>query len=362
MLAAYVETANEIEKMDALQFFARYGEASRVIRHLAGTPDANAMEVFDLHRRHAKQVTGVIDRAFAQYGSAIRKRELPVNCLLRLVFESGPSHHEQNGRHAPAAVSRESAEPANYIRRKGQCWAVRFGGAEERIYTPDGGFAYLQILVENPTSCFTASELYCQMRRNTGEWGAMSPTTADLAIGEAASVAMGADAVLDDEARTSLGLRLVEIARLLEKANGSTSSTRFEEIQKLNDEKDWLTEELRKAEGRGGRARLLGDDRNRVRNRVCNAIRRSSRTVASTASTPWNASSSWRTRRRGSPHRARVAGPLGVGQGPGLWKPSLGPAHPRASWPGSRRARRSRSAGGDCRHVLSASYDRTVRL
>ena len=48
MIAAYLETANEIEKMDALQFFSRFGEASRVLKHLGGNADATAMSAIPL--------------------------------------------------------------------------------------------------------------------------------------------------------------------------------------------------------------------------------------------------------------------------------------------------------------------------
>ena len=38
MLSAYVETANEVSEMTPLQFFGRCGEASRVLRHIDGSP------------------------------------------------------------------------------------------------------------------------------------------------------------------------------------------------------------------------------------------------------------------------------------------------------------------------------------
>ena len=42
----------------------------------------------------------------------------------------------------------------------------------------------------------------------------------------------------------------------------------------LESDKRWLVSELANAQGLGGEIRKLGDDRNKVRNRVGNAIRR----------------------------------------------------------------------------------------
>ena len=155
MIAAYLETAREIEKMNALQFFTHFGEASRVLRHIGGNPDAAAMEVFDLYRRHAKQVMRVIDQGIAKYGTAIRNRELPASCTLRLVYESG-------GIVATSADGAVAAAPAchphNYMWRKGKCWEIRFNGQEEKIYTPEIGLNYLQTLLQHPSKQFSASE------------------------------------------------------------------------------------------------------------------------------------------------------------------------------------------------------------
>jgi hypothetical protein len=276
MIAAYLETANEIEKMDVLQFFSRFGEASRVLRHIFGNADATAMQVFDLHRRHAKQVTGVIDQAFAKHGAAIRKRELPASCLLRLVYDSGSSGAADG---AQAALTTRTSQPAcastNCIRRKGKCFAIRFDGQEERVYTPDIGFDYLQILLEHPGTLFSASKLDCDVRRGKKELKLRTASLGDFADEEIpVTDGLGADDVLDDEGRENLGTRLAEIEELLPALRESDSPTRLDEIEELEKEKVWITSTLGTARGLKGRKRQLGDERNRVRNRVCNAIRR----------------------------------------------------------------------------------------
>jgi hypothetical protein len=276
MIAAYLETANEIEKMDAHQFFSRFGEASRVLRHIPGNAEATAIQIFDLHRRHAKQVTGVIDKAFADHAAAIRKRELPANCMLRLVYDSGvAAGSDAVDKAIPPEPAVAACSPKNYICRKQKYWAIRFDGQEEKVYTPDIGFGYLQILLEHPGTQFSASKLDCDVRRRTKELRMRIASRADFGEDEApVSAGMGADEILDDEGRQNLNTRLAEIDELIAAAKESDSATRLDEIEELEKEKNWITSELGKSHGLKGRKRQLGDDRNRVRNRVCNAIRR----------------------------------------------------------------------------------------
>ena len=88
MLATYVEMASDICEMTPIDFFGRYGEAARVLRHVDESADSAALKVYELHKRHAKEVADVIERSIAKFAPAIRKRELPESCLLRLVCDS----------------------------------------------------------------------------------------------------------------------------------------------------------------------------------------------------------------------------------------------------------------------------------
>ncbi|MFH1980364.1 MAG: hypothetical protein ABIL58_00840 [Pseudomonadota bacterium] len=269
MLAAYVETANELADLTALDFFGRYGEAARVLKHLNGSPDTIGLQIYELHRRHAKFVTKVVDDAIAQNRSAIRKRQLPSSCLLRLVCDS-------SGVQAGPEVS--DPEPVceladNYICTKGQCWAIRYDGNEEKIYTPDIGFTHLQILLENPAETFSASELDVMARRMTKNELCGSVSAGETPTEEAASVLGQTDAgpVIDEDAVRSYHTRLQEIEGQLENARADND---LGKVDSLLSEKGWIESELENAKGPGGVIRKLGDDRNKVRNRVGNAIRR----------------------------------------------------------------------------------------
>jgi hypothetical protein len=278
MLAAYLETTNEIERMDAAQFFCRFGEASRALRHVGGNPDAAAMQILDLHRRHAKQVTGVIDQAFARYGAAIRKRELPASCMLRLVYDSGPSVGIAIGS-STAGVPEGARPPRNYIFRKGKCWVICFDGQDEKVYTPDIGFNYLQTLLSYPRTQFSAARLDCDVRRRTKELAMRTASPADFGGAAPPHLDLGGDDIIDVDGRETLTARLAEVENLLPIARASDSPTRLDEIEELENEKTWIASELRKGHALTGRPRQLGVERDRVRNRVCNAIRRALKQV-----------------------------------------------------------------------------------
>lgn len=270
MLASYVETSSDIGKMSAVEFFSRYGEASRVLRHLNGSADTTAMHVFEMHQRHARQISKVVDDAIARHAAAIRERRLPASCLLRLVCDS-------SGHTLPpvtlAVTTADTKSPENYCRKKGECWAIRFGGNEERIYTPEMGFYHLQILLENPGTSYSAAELDCAVSRKTkGDIHASVSGAEDYAE-DGVTVLGQSDAgpQLDAKAVQSYRLRIQELTVELEKARNDNDLGKIEDLEK---EKEWITAELTSAHGLGGRVRKLDDDRNRVRNRVCNAIQR----------------------------------------------------------------------------------------
>jgi hypothetical protein len=77
--------------------------------------------------------------------------------------------------------------------------------------------------------------------------------------------------VLDEHAVRSYRIRLNEIENELEEARANNDLGKSDALET---EKGWIESELANAQGLGGAIRKLGDDRNKVRNRVGNAIRR----------------------------------------------------------------------------------------
>ncbi|NQT19505.1 MAG: 7-cyano-7-deazaguanine synthase [Planctomycetes bacterium] len=278
MLASYVEMANDVAEMSALGFFGRYGEASRILKHLNGSPDTTALQLFELHRRHAKCVTDVVDNAIAQHRKAIRKRLLPGSCLLRLVCDSSLAAAGAPVSHQPRSVE---ALPDNFMRLKGEYWAIRFGGNEERIYKPDIGFHYLRVLLQNPGTTFSASKLDCHVRRRIkGTIGAALGVADDFSPDN--SIILGdleGEDVIGPEYEQSLRAYLEEIDEMIAAARESGDLAQVDKIDELEKQKLMIKSMLSKAKGLGGRNRRLGDERNKVRNRVGNAIRRTLKKV-----------------------------------------------------------------------------------
>ena len=82
MLASYVELTQHVATMSEMDFFMRFGEVARIIRHLGGPADQNGRKVYELYRRHAETIGRVIDQGLAQCASQIRTRSLAEGCLL----------------------------------------------------------------------------------------------------------------------------------------------------------------------------------------------------------------------------------------------------------------------------------------
>jgi hypothetical protein len=86
MALAFIRSATAVKQMTDMSFFAKYGEASRVVAFFPESEDTVAGRVFDLHQRHAAAVCRVFDQSVAAYASALRQGNLPQDCLLRLVL------------------------------------------------------------------------------------------------------------------------------------------------------------------------------------------------------------------------------------------------------------------------------------
>ena len=163
----------------------------------------------------------------------------------------------------------------NAIRLKGEYWSIRFGSSEERIYKPDIGFYYLKLLLENPGATFTASQLDCQVRKYLSG-GQGSGDDGNDYTPENSVMLDGSDGqdMIDADYKQSLLSRREEIEGLIEAARESGELDDIDEIDELEKEKLEIDSVLSKAKGYGGRTRKIGDERNKVRNRVCNAVRR----------------------------------------------------------------------------------------
>ena len=252
MVAAYVETANQVASMTPLEYFARLGEISRVLRHIPGSPDATALRIYELHKRHAEQVTGVVDAAIATHAKQIRERILPPSCLLRLVCDSAAAG---DGCSEVAKVVGDQAEAPDFaFRRNGQAWSVRFAGGREFVLLPSKGAAYLQVLLSNRGTAFSVERLATLVARQPVEY----------LLGDAGERS-------DADALSAYRARYEQLKDELEDAQERHDVDAEERIRV---EMEDLQIQIKKDQGLGGRLRKDSDDRERVRKAVRAAIRR----------------------------------------------------------------------------------------
>lgn len=142
MLAVYIDRANRIRKMNLEDFTVSFPEAARVFLYLSGNPTANALKIYDLYKRHAVEICKAIDIVVAKSSSEIREGNLPNDCLIRLVSDTGPF--------IPIKSTTQDEMAENCFFREGEPWRVRFKGKKPFILLPSKGCTYLQQLLSEP--------------------------------------------------------------------------------------------------------------------------------------------------------------------------------------------------------------------
>jgi hypothetical protein len=109
MAECFVRAANEMSSMTEREFLGRFGEVSRIARALAGNADDNARCVYDLHAKHARCVTEVVDRAISRHATELRQGRLPESCLIML---SLPGTCREGEGQSPRTTRRRQQSPS----------------------------------------------------------------------------------------------------------------------------------------------------------------------------------------------------------------------------------------------------------
>ncbi len=156
----------------------------------------------------------------------------------------------------------EGSEPPadNVFRFDGTVWTIRFAGRV--IHLPDAkGLRDLHTLLARPGTAVSAVEL-------------LNPAGGPTA---SAAAGMGADAVLDEAAKTAYRRRLATLDDEIDRAVTRHDDRRAAE---LDAEREALLDELRRYTGLGGRPRRLGDTAERARQAVTARVRHTLRRLA----------------------------------------------------------------------------------
>jgi hypothetical protein len=164
--------------------------------------------------------------------------------------------------------------PRNYIWKKGECWAIRFENGEEKTYKSDIGFYHLQQLLKSPGTGISAAELDRNASIKTkNSLQHLAVKGEDFTENDDVQKLGRFDAgeILDPEAIESCKKRQIKIEEALEVAREKQD---LETIDDLENEMIMINSELTKAQGLNGRSRSIADEKNKIRNRVCTAVKR----------------------------------------------------------------------------------------
>lgn len=89
----YVRTALQINKMNDIQFFARYPELDEVVGYLDLSANESGQKIYQLFQDHAKEVIYVATAKLTEYQKDLIDGSLPDNCLTSMLASR---HHLQN--------------------------------------------------------------------------------------------------------------------------------------------------------------------------------------------------------------------------------------------------------------------------
>ncbi|MEN6537185.1 MAG: 7-cyano-7-deazaguanine synthase [Bryobacteraceae bacterium] len=117
LVESFIRTAADIKAMNEFQLVERFGEVSRVLRHVRPlSADQVAERVVRLHRKHAAEVGGVMESALSSHSSQILEEKLPPTCAIILAVPGKYRHTAQAPKKSdvqpPTTRLRRGARPA----------------------------------------------------------------------------------------------------------------------------------------------------------------------------------------------------------------------------------------------------------
>jgi hypothetical protein len=200
------------------------------------------------------------------------------------------SRHEEEGQQTfgvspqetilppPSSVLPSLAPPLpthNLFRQDGEYWTIRYQGATYRLKDLRG-LHHLAYLLRHPHQEFPAVELASKV---TGAEGDLQPSTRILTPGEREPSTVGfsdAGEVLDSQAKAAYKRRLEELRAEVAEAREFNDLSRAE---KHEEEIEFLTQELARAIGLGGRHRKAASAVERARTNITHAIKAALRKI-----------------------------------------------------------------------------------
>jgi hypothetical protein len=116
MAESYVGRAFKLANMSEQTFFATYGQVFRAISYLPGDPNLNARKLWELHRRHGRDVVSVINEELKRAASLSDTLSRPRSSLLSLIASTsgGETLYRDPIEAEPEAKEQASTDPHDY--------------------------------------------------------------------------------------------------------------------------------------------------------------------------------------------------------------------------------------------------------
>ncbi len=229
---------------------------------------------------NAAQVLSAIARALGELvGSGLERaveERAPemVSADVSETHRNGKANHLMNG-HAASSIEEAAEAHDAMFRREGEYWTIAYGSETFRL-RDSRGLRYISQLLRYPGREFPANEL--EVRSESGDAGLVSSRAAsELTEEELADAGLHSDSagdageVLDVHAKRAYRRRLQELRESLEAAKARDD---FDRACAIEEEISFLTRELSRAVGLGGRDRRAASAAQRSRLNVTRAIRR----------------------------------------------------------------------------------------
>jgi hypothetical protein len=268
MLEGFVERARLVREADDTEFFTRFPDASRVLRHTGLNTDEATRHILDLHRRHGAEVEGVLSHGFKENAEAFHAGRLPDSCLLVLTvpkkYRSAPE--DGDGSQGPTFV------------HEGDFWRVWFGNETSRL-KDSIGMRYIALLLQSPGHEFHSTEL---IRLEAGTLPVQGWLKGDhpsrklrgqvrrLPEGDGAGGATAPSSGLTDR-MTIRGCRR-RLEELEAESSGAHADGETDRELELKEESKSIQDYLRNVTGLGGLPRKASDENEKARKSVANAV------------------------------------------------------------------------------------------
>jgi 7-cyano-7-deazaguanine synthase in queuosine biosynthesis len=247
MAEAFVQRARKLARAHETDFYADFGEAAGIVRHVGLSPDEAGARIFDLHRRHANEVHAALAEGHRRHADAIVTGSLPESCLLVLAL---PDRYVHRGIDSSAPLGSSFA-------REGDVWQITWGGKQASLKDAIG-LKYLALLLARPGKRMHAETLLARI------------------AGQPEPEAAPAEFLTDRRAIAAFRRRMEDLEAAIEEAKARGAP---DEVFELREEHDRIQAHLRSVVGIGNRPRRGADPAERARQSVGKALHRALKRV-----------------------------------------------------------------------------------